>query len=1106
MKKHLSRRLSGFESLESRHMLATYFVDSVSGTDLQAVGSIDKPFQTIARATLFAQPGDTVVLREGVYREQVNMLRSGTPENPITFVAYEDEDVLVTTTEPLTGWTHHSGNIYKASFDSSIFGRNNLTLFVDDQLMTEAHWSDKGGNIDVLDSSQWSTMEGGSLTTITDTALAGMPNGSWVGGFVYTKTSAFTVETRRVVDFTSNASSGTLVLERALDRNAHAGLNYLIFNNLAALDAPGEWYFDTATDTVYLWAPEGGNPDDYAVEIKHRPDAFNLNGRDYIHIIGIDMRGGDLNMEGSDGILLQGARIEMPDYGFGPEGSGGARALVVTGDHNVIRDTEFASINGVAIHLEGSHNAIVNNYFHDIGLKNANGAAVNLRPGSTNNLISHNTITRVGRAAIGGNTERAVIQYNDFSQVGLTTQDGAALYFGNVSLGNTEIHHNVFHDISGVSMAAVYTDHRTTDLLVHHNIIYNVTPAGGRVNLPTSFVLWFNNTLYNSGNIDAWFPAGSSTSALGSKFFNNILSSIDSDLFNSPDQAEASHNLQTVSANHFINAAAGDFRLTAGSAAVDAGRTIPGITNGFTGTAPDIGALELGQPMFVVGHDFDNPPQPIYQWQLNYFANHANNGGFELGIQGWKVEAGAARVVFGNGWNYRGEGHAVTGNYGLAMDPDSRVSQTLTNLRPNTTYVARVNARLLGPDIQAENYDGHSGTFTTPTIREEQGVGSLNAGEWLRYDNIDFGDGTALYDRIEIGITQNSAFNLQIRVDDPVSGPVLGTIAVKSHAEPWWIVGTNIPAITGERSLYLVPQGNAGNGVIDRIRLVRRNTDEYVRFGVEGHGGSADQPVLINSAYWSEPLSSIEFTTGPTSTSATVFLETGAGYLTAYIDDLSLAASSNQPAPLAPADFNGDGQVDGADLAIWQSAYGKSVLGDANGDGNTDGRDFLMWQRGVTVSPAASTSPDPVPLVAEATVSEAPSPVMDTVMGEASVVVSALPTSAASITSEVMAAEHRWVPIILARTSRMGAAQVAHAVEPQAVDDFLADDYLAGNGLQYRRPSHALEDLAGQLRDGRFDPLDYVASGRIRMAMNNAHEESDSAFAELAEAIDRHRG
>ncbi len=44
-----------------------------------------------------------------------------------------------------------------------------------------------------------------------------------------------------------------------------------------------------------------------------------------------------------------------------------------------------------------------------------------------------------------------------------------------------------------------------------------------------------------------------------------------------------------------------DFRLKAGSAAVDAGVVLPSITDGFSGRSPDLGASELGRPEFHFG-------------------------------------------------------------------------------------------------------------------------------------------------------------------------------------------------------------------------------------------------------------------------------------------------------------------------------------------------------------------------------------------------------------------------------------------------------------------------------------------------------------------------
>jgi hypothetical protein len=39
-----------------------------------------------------------------------------------------------------------------------------------------------------------------------------------------------------------------------------------------------------------------------------------------------------------------------------------------------------------------------------------------------------------------------------------------------------------------------------------------------------------------------------------------------------------------------------DFRLKPGSAALDRGKALPNVTDGFAGAAPDLGAIELGQP------------------------------------------------------------------------------------------------------------------------------------------------------------------------------------------------------------------------------------------------------------------------------------------------------------------------------------------------------------------------------------------------------------------------------------------------------------------------------------------------------------------------------
>lgn len=93
-----------------------------------------------------------------------------------------------------------------------------------------------------------------------------------------------------------------------------------------------------------------------------------------------------------------------------------------------------------------------------------------------------------------------------------------------------------------------------------------------------------------------------------------------------------------------------------------------------------------------------------------------------------------------------------------------------------------------------------------------------------------------------------------------------------------------------------------------------------------------------------------------------------------YFDDIVYATSfsdiageiANAQAFFAPdpADFNGDGNVDHADLVKWEGDYGVNGGSDADGDGDSDGADFLQWQRNVdfgveSLSTVSQVVPEP---------------------------------------------------------------------------------------------------------------------------------------------------
>jgi hypothetical protein len=64
--------------------------------------------------------------------------------------------------------------------------------------------------------------------------------------------------------------------------------------------------------------------------------------------------------------------------------------------------------------------------------------------------------------------------------------------------------------------------------------------------------------------------------------------------------------------------------------------------------------------------------------------------------------------------------------------------------------------------------------------------------------------------------------------------------------------------------------------------------------------------------------------------------------------------------PTLPTDFNGDGEVDAADLAQWNSSADATTgFADADFDGDSDGADFLAWQRTLGTTATSAVVPEP---------------------------------------------------------------------------------------------------------------------------------------------------
>ena len=90
----------------------TYYV-ATDGNNANSGTSINAPLQTVQKAANKVLPGDTVLIRGGIYREGVESVRGGTAAAPVTFQNYPGESVTIMGSKVVTGWVSDGGSVWK---------------------------------------------------------------------------------------------------------------------------------------------------------------------------------------------------------------------------------------------------------------------------------------------------------------------------------------------------------------------------------------------------------------------------------------------------------------------------------------------------------------------------------------------------------------------------------------------------------------------------------------------------------------------------------------------------------------------------------------------------------------------------------------------------------------------------------------------------------------------------------------------------------------------------------------------------------------------------------------------------------------------------------
>ena len=170
-----------------------------------------------------------------------------------------------------------------------------------------------------------------------------------------------------------------------------------------------------------------------------------------------------------------------------------------------------------------------------------------------------------------------------------------------------------------------------------------------------------------------------------------------------------------------------------------------------------------------------------------------------------------------------------------------------------------------------------------------------------------------------------------------VFGPFLGVDTYDVTGGPSVLGSLGVDATTGE-VLYQA----ATSGVILPTGA-SVNFGSWHHFQIKLDFGLDQYQVLLDGA----PLASANFVDGVSNT----FSDADIAAFAVSADTLSQGQTATAyydnflVRDVSQADFDIDGDVDGVDLAAWQSAYGATLAADADLDGDSDGADFLIWQR-----------------------------------------------------------------------------------------------------------------------------------------------------------------
>lgn len=585
-------------------------------------GSIENPFSTLVDAIQIAKPGDTVFLRSGNYRETVDIKISGIKDRPIRIEAYQNEKVIFDGTDLLKlNWKLFKNGIYVADCDVLV-----EQLFDGMDMLNEARWPNAPFDSRWERTTWASSSKGSTKNKMVCEKLIASPL-DWKGALaVLNVGQQYKTWIRKVVDFNQKDGSITYELDERVGNGKDSGETwaddyFYLFGKLEALDVPGEWYYDRENKKLYFM-PVEKTPEEHQLYVKKRVNGITMSNVAHVIVDKLQFHACTFWGENCNNVILDHSHFRFPVYNR--ISKGGPEFVSLSGSSNTIQHSSIAYSQLGGFFLSGKDNTLFDSVVWDINwLGDIKYAGIKVEGDTAGNKIQNCTVGHVGNIGISYRGPNNEVIGNHVFDTGKMCRDIAAIHTGSVNVFGSICAYNWAHHSSGMGIRG---DDQTRGLTVHHNVVWNTGLQGMIVK--GDFNQVYNNTIFHiteAGSLimpvreepKKWWTRNE---ILKQQNKNSIFVNNTADIvawrneIKTPDIFKnnlfflelTQRQLKNANPSEFVRdllqaPEKWDFSPKTGTALVDSGISIEGLTLKSVGSHPDAGAYELGATKWIPG-------------------------------------------------------------------------------------------------------------------------------------------------------------------------------------------------------------------------------------------------------------------------------------------------------------------------------------------------------------------------------------------------------------------------------------------------------------------------------------------------------------------------